>query len=489
MLNTQCSPSAVRILFLDHTAALSGAELSMLNLVQRLDTAQFVPTVLLFADGPLAAALGEVGVTVKILPLTEAVRGAGRGSLGVGSLAKLGAALSSAAFVLRLARHIRAAKPEIVHCNSLKSDILGGFAARLAGAKIIWHIHDRIETDYLSASVVKVLRRLARVIPHYVIANSQATLETLKLPKGKRFAVVYPSVPAAAAVAARLQVTGDRLQGDASRITDHGSKVYPGAPGINTDQKLGVRGEELEGNAGVPPASSIKSGALPQALISPGAPGLVIEKDAPHVVSSCLGGEQNSVASVPSVASSSVVVLVGRISPWKGQDVFIRAAAIVLKTFPACRFQIVGSALFGEDALEGELRQLAVSLGVGDRVEFLGFRKDVPEIIAASTLLVHASTVPEPFGQVIVQAMAESKPVVATRGGGVLEIVDDGKTGLLVPMKDAEAMAKAIGEILADPAKAQKMGEAGRERFLEKLTIERTVEEVEAVYVSMTTDH
>jgi glycosyltransferase involved in cell wall biosynthesis len=75
--------------------------------------------------------------------------------------------------------------------------------------------------------------------------------------------------------------------------------------------------------------------------------------------------------------------------------------------------------------------------------------------------------------------------VVATRGGGVLEIVDDGKTGLLVPMKDAEAMAEAIGEILADPAKAQKMGEAGRERFLEKFTIERTVEEVGAIYAEM----
>ena len=81
--------------------------------------------------------------------------------------------------------------------------------------------------------------------------------------------------------------------------------------------------------------------------------------------------------------------------------------------------------------------------------------------------------------------MVESKPVVATRGGGVLEIVDDGRTGLLVPMKDADAMAKAICEILADPVRARKMGEAGRERFLEKFTIEQTVREVEGVYGSM----
>jgi glycosyltransferase involved in cell wall biosynthesis len=192
-------------------------------------------------------------------------------------------------------------------------------------------------------------------------------------------------------------------------------------------------------------------------------------------VSSCLRGEQ----------SFPVIVLVGRISPWKGQDIFIRAAAMVLKQFPACRFQIVGSALFGEDALESQLKQLAASLGVGDRVEFLGFRKDVPEIIANSTLLVHASTVPEPFGQVIVQAMAEGKPVVATRGGGVLEIVDDGKTGLLVPMKDVEAMAEAICKILSNSEQAAEMGRAGQKKFLEKFTIETTVEKVQEVYGAM----
>ncbi|MGC9260976.1 MAG: glycosyltransferase family 4 protein [Phycisphaerae bacterium] len=421
----------VQILFLDHTAVLSGAELSMLNLVQRLDAARFVPTVLLFADGPLVGALREAGVAVEVLPLADAVRGAGRGSLGVGSLAKLGAIFTSAAFMLRLARYIRAAKPDIVHCNSLKADVLGGLAARLAGVKVIWHIHDRIETDYLPATVVKVFRFLLRHIPHSVIANSQGTLETLKLPQGKRWAVVYPCVPAIAGK--KLEVRSSKLEDNASR------QVYP--------------------------AGQNESAALPHS---------------------------NSYLLTPNFSGTTtkdfVVVLVGRISPWKGQDVFIRAAAIVLKQFPACRFQIVGSALFGEDALLGQLQQLAVSLGVADRVEFLGFRKDIPEIIAASTLLVHASTTAEPFGQVIVQAMVESKPVVATRGGGVLEIVEDGKTGLLVPMKDVDAMAKAIGELLADPVRARKMGEAGRARFLEKFTIEQTVREVERVYGSMTND-
>ena len=406
----------ITILFLDHTAVLSGAELSLLNLVQRLNRTRFVSTVLLFADGPLAEALREAGLAVEILPLADSVRAAGRRSLGAGSLVKLGAAFSSATFTLRLARHIRRHRPDIVHCNSLKADILGGLAGRLAGAKVIWHIRDRIETDYLPARVVKIFRRLARVIPHYVIANSNATLETLHLPPAKPCAVVYPSVPA------ECRVPGQ----DAPRGTGIHARV-----------------------AGTP-----------------------VGRDA-HATEN---------------AGGPVVVLVGRISPWKGQDIFIRAAAIVLQQFPACQFQIVGAALFGENALDAELKQLAASLGVAERIDFMGFRKDVPAIIAGSTLLVHASTVPEPFGQVIVQAMAEGKPVVATRGGGVLEIVDEGNTGLLVPMKDAEAMAQAICQVLADPERAQRMGAAGRARFLERFTIERTVEAIERTYVSMVAD-
>ena len=245
------------------------------------------------------------------------------------------------------------------------------------------------------------------------------------------------------------------------------SEELEGGDGVR-GQKLEVRSWKLEdASRPVYPAEQNSSAALPQ-----------------HS-NSCLLASN----SLRTTTKDFVVVLVARISPWKGQDVFIRAAALVLKQFPTCRFQIVGSALFGEDALEGQLQQLAASLGIGEQIEFMGFRKDVPELITASTLLVHASTTAEPFGQVIVQAMVESKPVVATRGGGVLEIVEDGKTGILVPMKDAGAMAKAICELLAAPARARKMGEAGRERFLEKFTIEQTVEAVEGIYDSMTTDH
>jgi glycosyltransferase involved in cell wall biosynthesis len=448
----------LKILFLDHTAQLSGGELALLALAGGLDRARFGSTVLLFSDGPLAAALRDVGAAVEILPLADSVRGAGRGSLGVGSLAKFGAVLSSATFIFRLARHIRAAKPDIVHCNSLKADILGGIAARLAGAKVIWHIRDRIEKDYLPAPVVKVFRFLARHVPHYIIANSHGTLETLHLPASKPRAVVYSGIAKPEEEAMECTTKSQRHEGQGSTSNEN-------LPQRHKDTKwgveLGVRNEKSE---------SVKE-------VYPGLAGMdafPVSPSRSDFVSWCLRGEH----------PSPVVTLIGRISPWKGQDIFIHAAAEVLKTFPECRFQIVGSALFGEDALEDELKQLAAALGVSDRIEFLGFRKDVPEIISASSLVVHASTVPEPFGQVIIQAMAAGKPVVATRGGGVLEIVVDGVTGLLVPMKDVHAMAEAIGKILSDPVKAGKMGAAGKERFLEKFTIEKTVEKVQEVYAA-----
>ena len=399
MLNSQCTQpqsvqsvksvdnrSFVKILFLDHTAQMSGGELALLAIADGLDRARFQPAVLLFADGPLAAALADADVAVEILPLADSVRGAGRGSLGVGSLAKIGAVLSSTAFVFRLALRIRTAKPDIVHCNSLKADILGGIAARLAGAKVIWHIRDRIETDYLPAPVVKIFRFLARMIPHYIIANSHGTLETLHLPVSKQSAVVYSGIAKPEARSMNPGAPGN-LEGGGGLPQRHKDTKW--------GMELGVRNEKSE---------SVKE-------VYPGLAGMdafPVSPSRSDFVSWCLRGEN----------PSPMVVLIGRISPWKGQDIFIRAAAEVLKTFHHCRFQIVGSALFGEHALEDELKQLAAPLGVSDRVEFLGFRKDVPDIISASSLVVHASTVPEPFGQVIVQAMAAGKPVVATRGGG-----------------------------------------------------------------------
>jgi glycosyltransferase involved in cell wall biosynthesis len=184
----------------------------------------------------------------------------------------------------------------------------------------------------------------------------------------------------------------------------------------------------------------------------------------------------------PADRTGPVIGLVGRISRWKGQDVFLRAAAKVLHRFPAAQFQVIGGPLFGEEAFEREVHALAATLGIRHAVAFTGFRRDVRELIGGLDVLVHASTVPEPFGQVVIEGMCAAKPAIATAGGGVLEIVRDGQTGHLVPMGDDAGMAVAIEKLLADPVRAAAMGRAGRRRVVEHFSIERTASRVEAVY-------
>jgi glycosyltransferase involved in cell wall biosynthesis len=161
------------------------------------------------------------------------------------------------------------------------------------------------------------------------------------------------------------------------------------------------------------------------------------------------------------------VGMVGRIAPWKGQDVFIRAFAAA---FPDGKAQarIIGSALFGEDDFERELRQLVRDLGLDGRVEFAGFRDDVAAELSRLDALVHASVIQEPFGQVVAEGMAAGLPVVAATPGGPDEIVEDGVSGLLYPSGDVGALADRLRRIAGDPALRERLGQSGRraaERF------------------------
>ena len=181
------------------------------------------------------------------------------------------------------------------------------------------------------------------------------------------------------------------------------------------------------------------------------------------------------------------VGLVGRITPWKGQDVFLRAASIVHRRFPDAKFQVIGSALFGkrEREFEQSLHDLVRSEGIAGAVEFTGFRKDVADLIGRLDVLVHASKTGEPFGQVIIEGMAAAKPVIGTRGGAVPEIIIEGETGLLVGMGNPEKMADAISVLLADPPRARRMGLAGRARVAEHFTIQNTAQGVQEVYAEL----
>jgi glycosyltransferase involved in cell wall biosynthesis len=150
----------------------------------------------------------------------------------------------------------------------------------------------------------------------------------------------------------------------------------------------------------------------------------------------------------------------GRISPWKGQEVFLRALA----ELPQVNAVIAGGAHFSAQELENRLRAQATELGVQARVTFAGHVQDVIGLMGSCDVVVHCSTSPEPFGQVILQAMLVGTPVVASDGGGAREIVVHNETGQLTPMRDARALAAAIRRYLDHPEWSKQLAAKAQER-------------------------
>jgi glycosyltransferase involved in cell wall biosynthesis len=381
----------VRVVVLDHTAQLGGAELALLRTCAALDRARVDVTVVLFADGPLAGQLRDAGVAVRVLPLDPRIAGTDRAAAG---RSVVGAARSVAVtlpFVVRLARLLRALDADVVHTTSLKADLIGLLAAPLARRPLVWHVHDRVAEDYLPAPVARVLRAAARRGPRHVVVNSMATVRTL-LPLPRGWTLAYPGL-------APEQVAAD-----------------------------------------------------PAARPAPAEP---------------------------------VVGLVGRVSPTKGQREFVEACALLADRFPAARFRIIGAALFAERAYEDEVRALVAARGLADRVELTGWVADPVATIDGLSVLVHASPVPEPFGQVVVEGMARGVPVVATAGGGVDEIAvatDGTERCLLVPPRDVPALADAIARVLDRPQEAAARADRAWKDVQADYAIARTAERLTSVW-------
>lgn len=175
------------------------------------------------------------------------------------------------------------------------------------------------------------------------------------------------------------------------------------------------------------------------------------------------------------------VCVVGRLTPWKGHRELLRAFSEVCKAQTNARLLVVGEVAFWEDDYEGELKGLAADLGIEGQVQWLGFRRDVPEVLAACDVFALAS-VDEPFGRVYVEAMASGLPAIGTRSGGVPEIVLDGETGLLVPPGDVDALVKALLRLTGDADLRARLGVSGRARAQERFDVDRTAARVQALY-------
>ena len=173
-----------------------------------------------------------------------------------------------------------------------------------------------------------------------------------------------------------------------------------------------------------------------------------------------------------------VVGTVGRLRPWKGQDRFLRVARLVAERFPRAYFLVVGGTPFGgEDAYVRHVQELVRSLGLQERVVFTGHLEDVRPALAAMDIFVHPGE-PEPFGRVVIEAMAMRLPVVAFAHGALPEIVVPGQTGVLVEPGAETAMAQSILALLEDSMLRRRMGQAARERVFRSFHIRLTVERI-----------
>ena len=378
----------LRVVVVDHTAALGGGELALLRLAAELDSRRVELRVVVLDDGPLVDRLRAAGVRTAVLPAGSRTRGMDRHALA-GSWRGVLAVAETARLVVRLAALLRRADADVVHTNSLRADVVGLLAARWRRVPVVWHVHDRIAADYLPAAAVRLLRALARRGPRAVVANSRATARTL--PGVRDLTVVHP--------------------------------------GYAPDQAVPAYDDR------VPPARP-------------------------------------------------VVGLVGRLSPTKGQLELVRAARTVLDRRPDVRFRLVGGALFGAEAYADAVDAEIDRLGLRDAVDVVGFSDDPAGELDRLSVCVHASPVPEPFGQVVVEAMVRGVPVVATDAGGVPEIVRPAgeDLGVLVPPADAGALATGLLAVLDDPGAAERRARAAYDDATRRFPARGTAEAVTEVW-------
>jgi len=174
-----------------------------------------------------------------------------------------------------------------------------------------------------------------------------------------------------------------------------------------------------------------------------------------------------------------IVVIVGRLREEKGHRFLLEAMVQLRRDFPAILLVVAG-----DGSLRAEFEQRVAALGIGDAVRFLGFRTDIPELLAAADLFVMPSRA-EGLGTAAIEASAAARPIVASRVGGITDIVRDGETGRLVNSGDAADLARAMKEVLTDRELAERLAQTARRHAFENFTIEALIDKNIAVYAQL----
>jgi glycosyltransferase involved in cell wall biosynthesis len=175
-----------------------------------------------------------------------------------------------------------------------------------------------------------------------------------------------------------------------------------------------------------------------------------------------------------------VVGVAAHLTPKKGQKYLVQAVALLGDRRPDLLCY-----LLGEGEKLSELSQLAADLGIADRIRFMGYRPDAVDLMQAMDIVILPSVSKEGLGLCLVEASALGKAVIGSDAPGINEVIDSGRTGLLVPPGRADALAEAIDSLLADAALRERMGQAGRKRVADIFTLDKMVAQTEALYYEL----
>ena len=381
----------MKILFLDHSGVLGGAELSLLDIARYHRDRCLVG---LMAEGSFKTRLEQERIPVKVL--TDQSIAIQRDSSFWQSFSSLRQLFPLIARVAQLSRDY-----DVICTNTQKSMVIGAIASLISRRPLVHYLRDILSADHFSRANLRIAVTIANLCAAKVITNSKATQAAFVAAGGK------------------AELTEVIYNG----FLPERFKTLP-TQTAQLRQQLGLEGQFVIGSF-------------------------------------------------------------SRLSPWKGQHILLEALTHCPNNVVAV---LVGDALFGEHEYVDRLHQQVAELGLHDRVKFLGFRADVSELMSACDLVAHTSTSPEPFGRVIVEAMLCQRPIVATAAGGVVELIEPGATGWLVPGNNAEKLAEVINECYADPDRSTAIAQRAYQYASQAFHLDGTCQKVTQVLESVVAD-
>jgi glycosyltransferase involved in cell wall biosynthesis len=394
----------VKLVFLNPSGQLGGAERSLLDILVSLRAAEpeWALRLVVTGEGPLVVRAEALGVPTTLLPFPAAIARLGDGGRAARGGALLAGALRSApaglGYLRRLRRLMRELDPDVIHSNGFKMHLLGCWS-RPQRARIVWHVHDFVGRRPLMSLLLR--RHASRCAA--VVANSRSVAADVTAWCGARLPVhpVYNAV----------DVVGFAPAGEVA---------------------------DLDALAGLEPP-------------------------------------------VPDVVR---IGLVATFAWWKGHETFLRAVSLLPAELPI-RAYVIGDALYetrDSQVSREQLRALAERLGISERVAFTGFVDDPATAMRALDVVVHASTEPEPFGLVIVEAMACGRAVVASAAGGAAELISPGENALAHRPGDAAELALRIEAAVRDGGLRRRLGEAGRATAVRLFDRARLADQLVPIY-------